>query len=129
MSALPMSAVPTCVRISDLSSPTGQVCAEGRFIVEFTFDDLMRIKSWHFATRGVKELIPRSVVSLHMQQDPGLVEQLSKNITRQGLTNVTLNYLRVSCSHPAAAGGEGRGVDEGVYECCSNEHVNEALHD
>ena len=77
-----------------------QVCADGRFIVEFTFDDLMRIKSWHFATRGVKELIPRSVVSLHMQQDPGLVEQLSKNITRQGLTNVTLNYLRVRCCPP-----------------------------
>ncbi|XP_037093302.1 LIM domain-binding protein 2-like isoform X3 [Pollicipes pollicipes] len=72
-----------------------KVCAEGRFIVEFTFDDLMRIKSWHFATRGVKELVPRSVVALHVQQDPGLVEQLSKNITRQGLTNVTLNYLRL----------------------------------
>ncbi len=25
-----------------------------------------------------------------------MLEQLSKNITRQGLTNVTLNYLRVS---------------------------------
>ncbi|XP_043189459.1 LIM domain-binding protein 2-like isoform X3 [Amphibalanus amphitrite] len=72
-----------------------KVCADGRFIVEFTFDDLMRIKSWHFATRNVKELIPRAVVSVHLQQDPGLVEQLSKNITRQGLTNVTLNYLRL----------------------------------
>ncbi|XP_037089617.1 LIM domain-binding protein 2-like [Pollicipes pollicipes] len=72
-----------------------KVCTEGRFIVEFTFDDLMRIKSWHFATRGVKELIPRSVLALHAQQDPGLAEQLGKNITRQGLTNVTLNYLRL----------------------------------
>ena len=29
-------------------------------------------------------------------QEPGMVESLSKNITRQGLTNTTLNYLRVS---------------------------------
>lgn len=31
-----------------------------------------------------------------MQQDPAMVEQLSKNITRMGLTNYTLNFLRVS---------------------------------
>ena len=81
---------------TSLPSPSPQVCTEGRFIVEFTFDDLMRIKSWHFATRGVKELIPRSVLALHAQQvEPALAEQLGKNITRQGLTNVTLNYLRV----------------------------------
>ena len=65
-------------------------------MLEFTFDDLMRIKSWHFATRMHRELIPRSVISMHSQQEPGMLEQLSKNITRQGLTNVTLNYLRVS---------------------------------
>ena len=29
-------------------------------------------------------------------QEPGMVESLSKNITRQGLTNTTLNYLRVT---------------------------------
>ena len=29
-------------------------------------------------------------------QEPAMVEQLSKNITRQGLTNYTLNFLRVS---------------------------------
>ena len=28
-------------------------------------------------------------------QEPGMIESLSKNITRQGLTNTTLNYLRV----------------------------------
>lgn len=74
-----------------------QVCTEGRLILEFTFDDLMRIKSWHFAVRNHRELIPRSVVGMHAQQDPGMLEQLSKNITRQGITNSTLNYLRVSC--------------------------------
>ncbi|XP_076372200.1 LIM domain-binding protein 2-like isoform X5 [Tachypleus tridentatus] len=72
------------------------VCTEGRLILEFTFDDLMRIKSWHFATRAHRELVPRSVVALQsQQQDPSLIEQLSKNITRQGLTNSTLNYLRL----------------------------------
>ncbi|XP_042897420.1 LIM domain-binding protein 2 isoform X3 [Parasteatoda tepidariorum] len=79
-----------------------KVCTEGRLILEFTFDDLMRIKSWHFATRQHRELVSRSLIamqmSLHMeaqQQDPVLLEQLSKNITRQGLTNSTLNYLRL----------------------------------
>ncbi|XP_067144013.1 LIM domain-binding protein 2-like isoform X2 [Centruroides vittatus] len=72
------------------------VCTEGRLILEFTFDDLMRIKSWHFATRQHRELIPRSLIALQtQQQDPAMLEQLSKNITRQGLTNSTLNYLRL----------------------------------
>ena len=65
---------------------------EGRLIVEFTFDDMMRIRSWHFAVRNHRELIPRNILAM---QDPGMVESLSKNITRQGLTNTTLNYLRV----------------------------------
>ncbi|KAJ8317035.1 hypothetical protein KUTeg_004939 [Tegillarca granosa] len=70
-----------------------QVVTEGRLILEFTFDDLMRIRSWHFQVRQHRELIPRSVIA--MQQDPAMVEQLSKNITRQGLTNYTLNFLRL----------------------------------
>lgn len=69
-----------------------KVCTEGRLVVEFTFDDMMRIRSWHFAIRQHRELIPRSVVAM---QDPSMVEQLSKNITRQGLTSNTLNYLRL----------------------------------
>ncbi|KAL3865290.1 hypothetical protein ACJMK2_006899 [Sinanodonta woodiana] len=70
-----------------------KVVTEGRLVLEFTFDDLMRIRSWHFAIRQHRELIPRSVIA--MQQDPAMVEQLSKNITRQGLTNYTLNFLRL----------------------------------
>ena len=65
---------------------------EGRLIVEFTFDDIMRIRSWHFAVRNHRELIPRSILAM---QEPGMVESLSKNVTRQGLTSTTLNYLRV----------------------------------
>lgn len=45
------------------------------------------------SVRTHKELVPRTVVG--MQQDPTMLEQLSKNITRQGITNSTLNYLRV----------------------------------
>lgn len=70
-----------------------KVCTEGRLILEFTFDDLMRIKSWHFAIRTHRELIPRSVINT--QQDPVVFEQCTKNITRQGITNSTLNYLRL----------------------------------
>ena len=66
---------------------------EGRLIVEFTFDDMMRIRSWHFAVRNHRELIPRSILAM---QEPGMVESLSKNVTRQGFTSTTLNYLRVS---------------------------------
>jgi len=38
-----------------------QVVTEGRLVLEFTFDDLMRIRSWHFMTRQHHELVPRSV--------------------------------------------------------------------
>lgn len=76
------------------------MCTEGRLILEFIYDDYMRIKSWHMAVRAHKELIPRSVINLHNshspQPDSTMLEQLGKNITRQGITNSTLNYLRVS---------------------------------
>lgn len=51
------------------------------------------------AVRAHRELIPRSAFGIHTHQpgsDPTMLEQLSKNITRQGITNSTLNYLRVS---------------------------------
>eukprot|EP00066_Takifugu_rubripes_P020015 XP_011609281.1 PREDICTED: LIM domain-binding protein 2 isoform X2 [Takifugu rubripes] len=76
-----------------LNSAKG-VCTEGRLILEFAFDDLMRIKTWHFNIRQYRELIPRSILAMHAQ-DPQVLEQLSKNITRMGLTNFTLNYLRL----------------------------------
>ena len=70
-----------------------QVCTEGRLLLEFTLDDLMRIRNWHFAIRHYTEMIPRNVIV--GAQDPTFLEPLSKNITRQGMTNATLNYLRV----------------------------------
>lgn len=71
--------------------------------MEFIYDDLMRIKSWHMSVRTYRELIPRTVVVMQTQQDPSGLEQLSKNITRQGITNSTLNYLRVSSFEPTNA--------------------------
>ncbi|CAD7088290.1 unnamed protein product [Hermetia illucens] len=73
-----------------------KVCTEGRLILEFMYDDYMRIKSWHMSVRTHRELIPRNVVGMHSSQpDPTILEQISKNITRQGITNSTLNYLRL----------------------------------
>uniref|UniRef100_A0A7M4F3D2 LIM domain binding 1 n=1 Tax=Crocodylus porosus TaxID=8502 RepID=A0A7M4F3D2_CROPO len=71
-----------------------KVCVEGRLYLEFMFDDMMRIKTWHFSIRQHRELIPRSILAMHAQ-DPQMLDQLSKNITRCGLSNSTLNYLRL----------------------------------
>lgn len=60
--------------------------------MEFTFDDLMRIKSWHMSVRAHREMVPKSAL---VSVDPTMMEQLTKNITRQGMSNATLNYLRV----------------------------------
>lgn len=50
------------------------------------------------AVRNHRELIPKSVIGMHShpQPDPNVLDQMSKNITRQGITSSTLNYLRVS---------------------------------
>jgi hypothetical protein len=37
---------------------------DGHFTIDFTLDDLMRIKSWQFTIRQFHELIPRSVVAI-----------------------------------------------------------------
>ncbi|KAK2110347.1 LIM domain-binding protein 1 [Saguinus oedipus] len=71
-----------------------QVCVEGRLYLEFMFDDMMRIKTWHFSIRQHRELIPHSILAMHAQ-DPQMLDQLSKNITRCELSNSTLNYLRL----------------------------------
>ncbi|XP_036352783.1 LIM domain-binding protein 2 isoform X4 [Ochotona princeps] len=84
-----------CAMVTQHGKPMfTKVCTEGRLILEFTFDDLMRIKTWHFTIRQYRELVPRSILAMHAQ-DPQALDQLSKNITRMGLTNFTLNYLRL----------------------------------
>lgn len=75
------------------------MCTEGRLLLEFVYDDYMRIKSWHMAVRNHRELIPKTLIGMHThppQPDPNILDQMSKNITRQGITSSTLNYLRVS---------------------------------
>ncbi|KAG5673880.1 hypothetical protein PVAND_003887 [Polypedilum vanderplanki] len=88
-----------CTMVTHHTKPIfTKVCTEGRLVLEFTFDDLMRIKTWHMAVRAHREMIPRNIVSMHTHpsnSDPAMLEQLSKNITRQGITNFTLNYLRL----------------------------------
>ncbi|CAL1674251.1 unnamed protein product [Lasius platythorax] len=83
-----------CTMVTQYGKPMyTKVLTEGRLILEFTFDDLMRIKSWHMSVRTHRELVPKSVIN--MQQDPTMLEQIGKNITRQGMSNFTLNYLRL----------------------------------
>lgn len=72
-----------------------KVCADARLILEFIYDDYMRIKSWHMTIKGHRELIPRSVIGTSLPPDPMLLDQITKNITRAGITNSTLNYLRL----------------------------------
>ncbi|XP_042170383.1 LIM domain-binding protein 1 isoform X2 [Oncorhynchus tshawytscha] len=84
-----------CTMVTQNGKPMfTQVCVEGRLYLEFMFDDMMRIKTWHFSIRQHRELIPRSILAMHAQ-DPQMLDQLSKNITRCGLSNSTLNYLRL----------------------------------
>lgn len=32
-------------------------------MLDFTFDDLMRIKTWHFTVQQHKELVPRNIIA------------------------------------------------------------------
>lgn len=72
-----------------------KVCADARLILEFIYDDYMRIKSWHMTIKGHRELIPRTVIGTTLPPDPMILDQITKNITRMGITNSTLNYLRL----------------------------------
>lgn len=45
-----------------------QVCVEGRLYLEFMFDDMMRIKTWHFSIRQHREIVPRSVLAMHVRE-------------------------------------------------------------
>jgi len=71
-----------------------KVCSEGNLILDFTCDESMRIKTWHFAIKQYREMIPRSVVAIPVE-NPNYFDQLTKNITRSGLTSVMLTFLRL----------------------------------
>ncbi|KAL1397174.1 hypothetical protein pipiens_002565 [Culex pipiens pipiens] len=75
-----------------------KVVCEGRLTLEFGANEMLRIKSWNFTARGWQEHIPRSFLSMQVQQQsPSMMAQLSTNITRQGFPQTTLNYLRLCC--------------------------------
>ncbi|KAJ7398557.1 LIM domain binding 1 [Pitangus sulphuratus] len=117
-----------CTMVTQHGKPMfTKVCTEGRLILEFTFDDLMRIKTWHFTIRQYRELVPRSILAMHAQ-DPQVLEQLSKNITRMGLTNFTLNYLRdvMVVGEPTLMGGEFGDEDERLITRLENTQYDAA---
>ena len=75
-------------------------------MLEFGYDELARIRTWHFFVRGHREMIPRNFVALN-QRNQAALEQLSENVTRQGFTDSTLKYMNVSddtldCGHLVA---------------------------
>lgn len=47
-----------------------KVCVEGRLYLEFMFDDMMRIKTWHFSIRQHREVLPRSILAMHVSAQP-----------------------------------------------------------
>ncbi|KAG2462788.1 LDB1 protein, partial [Polypterus senegalus] len=56
-----------CTMVTQNGKPMfTQVCVEGRLYLEFMFDDMMRIKTWHFSIRQHRELIPRSILAMHL---------------------------------------------------------------
>jgi len=80
------------------------IFTEGHFSIEFGSEDMVnpgqgvpsiRIRNWVFSIKRHQELVPRSTIAI--QQDQAGIEQLSKNITKAGLANHTLNYLKL-CS-------------------------------
>lgn len=64
--------VAACAGSVCLTLCPGQVCVEGRLYLEFMFDDMMRIKTWHFSIRQHRELIPRSILAMHVSSAPVL---------------------------------------------------------
>ena len=79
-----------------------KICTEGSLQIEFCAPILgddgslgtLRIKTWTFTIRRHHELVPRSVLACI--QDPSLIDQLTKNITKMGFTSPTLNFLKIS---------------------------------
>lgn len=71
-----------------------KVFTEGKLVLEFGYDDLVRIRLWHFSVRCHREMVPRNFVSMN-QRNQSVLEQLSENVTRQGFTEFTIEYLNL----------------------------------
>ena len=89
-----------------------KICTEGQLCVEYVLTNPnhpaneqqqqmlhhpnpVRIRHFVFSIRRHVELIPRSLIAIQ-QEDPRLIEQLGKNITRSGMAPATLHFLRLS---------------------------------
>lgn len=51
----------------------------------------MRIKSWHFATRQHRELVPRSLIALQVNQ---VCEVIFMHVSQLGILEMGLNFLK-----------------------------------
>ena len=51
------------MQVIDCYAIRRQVISEGRMLLEFAFDESMRIRSWHFTTKMHREMLPRSAIS------------------------------------------------------------------
>lgn len=93
-----------------------QVQIEGRLVLEIGCED-MRIRHWNFFIQQHRESVPKNIIAMNVgaiavspksienhalnhfqdkfQQDQGIVEQMTKSVTFQGLSKNHLNYLRV----------------------------------
>ena len=68
-----------------------KVFVEGHFAAEFSADELMRMRSFHFTIRNHVEFIPKQAP----MQNPAMLDDLCKNVTRVGLTSSLLNFLKM----------------------------------
>ncbi|VDP14167.1 unnamed protein product [Onchocerca flexuosa] len=71
-----------------------EVHTDCKLMCEFTFDDTYgyRIRQWNIELRHCQEFVLRDV---NMLQDSETQEKLKMNITRTGMTQITLNYLKL----------------------------------
>eukprot|EP00118_Oscarella_pearsei_P013354 m.106075 g.106075 ORF g.106075 m.106075 type:complete len:471 (+) comp37250_c0_seq2:1632-3044(+) len=67
--------------------------SEGRLTLDFVYDEYMRIRQWDFIIRQHQEMIPRPVIVLLHQQNHS--PEVSENVTKLGLTEHTLNFLKL----------------------------------
>uniref|UniRef100_A0A8C7HST9 LIM domain binding 1a n=1 Tax=Oncorhynchus kisutch TaxID=8019 RepID=A0A8C7HST9_ONCKI len=73
-----------CTMVTQNGKPMfTQVCVEGRLYLEFMFDDMMRIKTWHFSIRQHREVLPRSILAMHVSHTLNTLFESTNHITIQ----------------------------------------------
>ncbi|MFH4980601.1 hypothetical protein AB6A40_007310 [Gnathostoma spinigerum] len=74
-----------------------EVHTECKLMCEFVFDETYgyRVRQWNIELRHCQEFVLRDV-NMFQLQDSEMQEKLKVSITRTGMTQITLNYLRLS---------------------------------